>query len=206
MIKNNYKYSLFTIVIAAILWYVMFVINPFNFWIEMSLSIGLLNLLVFSRDKKFFKIKKITIKQIIIGLISAIILYVIFYVGNIVTGYIFPFKNAQVLSIYSNRSQGNVLWIGLLLFLVIGPGEELYWRGFIQSTLSIKFGENKGYVIATLFYAGVHILTGNIMLVIAALVCGIYWGWIYKKQKNVFIVILSHALWDLTIFVLLPIM
>ena len=206
MIKNDYKYSIFTIVVAAILWYVMFVIKPFNFWIEMSLSIGLLTFIALIIDKNILKIKRITFKQIITGILSAILLYLIFYIGNIVTGYIFPFKDAQVLSVYSNRSQGNPLWIGLLLLLVIGPGEELYWRGFIQNTLSTKFGENKGYVMATLLYAGVHILTGNIMLIIAALVCGIYWGWLYKKQKSLLTVIISHAIWDLTIFVLLPIM
>lgn len=206
MIKNDYKYSIFSIVVAAILWYVMFVIKPFNFWIEMSLSIGLLTSIALIIDKNILKIKRITSKQILIGILSAILLYLIFYIGNIVTGYIFPFKDAQVLSVYSNRSQGNPLWIGLLLLLVIGPGEELYWRGFIQNTLSTKFGENKGYVMATLLYAGVHILTGNVMLIIAALVCGLYWGWLYKKQKSLLTVIISHAIWDLTIFVLLPIM
>jgi uncharacterized protein len=204
--KNNYKYSLITIIVAAILWYVMFVIKPFNFWIEMSGSIGFLTLIALIMDKDILKIKEITSKQILIGILSAILLYIVFYIGNIITGYIFPFKNAQVLSIYSNKTQGNSLWIGLLLLLVIGPGEELYWRGFIQSTLSNKFGENKGYVFATLLYGGVHILTGNIMLIIAALVCGIYWGWIYKKQRSILTVIISHAIWDLTIFVLFPIM
>lgn len=205
MIRNKYKYSLITVFIAAILWYVMFDIKPFNFWTEMSFSISFLTLLALIMNKSILKMKTITSKQILIGILSAILLYVIFYFGNILLGYIFPFKNAQILSIYSNKTQGNPILIGLLLLLVIGPCEELYWRGFIQTTLSNKFGENKGYIFATLLYAGVHILTGNIMLVIAAFVCGIYWGWIYKKQKSLLTVIISHAIWDLTIFVLLPI-
>ena len=94
----------------------------------------------------------------------------------------------------------------LLLLFIIGPGEEIYWRGFIQNTLSKKMGETKGYIISVLLYAGVHIITGNIMLVIAALVCGIYWGWLYKKEKSLLPVIISHAIWDLTIFVIFPLM
>lgn len=206
MNKTNSKYIVFTLFIATILWYLLFVIKPMNFWLQMSLSISALVLmsLVFNRD--IFKIGKLTIRHILIGISSAILLYIIFYLGNIVSGFIFPFKDSQVLSVYSNKSNGNLILIGSLLFFVIGPGEEIYWRGFIQNTLSKKIGETRGYILSVLLYAGVHIITGNVMLVIAALVCGIYWGWLYKKEKSLIPVIISHAIWDLTIFVILPLM
>ena len=206
MKKTNSKYIIFTLFVATILWYLLFVIKPMNFWLEMSLSISVLVFmsLVFNRDN--FKIGKLTIRHILIGIFSAIALYIIFYIGNIISGYLFPFKDSQVLSVYSNRSKGSLIWIGLLLLFVIGPGEEIYWRGFIQNTLSKKMGETKGYIISILLYAGVHIITGNVMLVIAALVCGIFWGWIYKKEKSLLPVIISHAVWDLTIFVIFPLM
>jgi len=204
--KTNSKYTVFTLVVATILWYLLFVVKPLNFWFEMSLSISTLVFLslVFNRDS--FTIKKLTLRHILIGISSAIVLYIIFYLGNIITGFLFPFKDSQVLSVYSNRSNGNLIWIGLLLLFVIGPGEEIYWRGFIQNTLSKKMGENKGYFISVLLYAGVHIITGNVMLVIAALVCGLFWGWLYKKEKSLLPVIISHAIWDLTIFVIFPLM
>jgi len=204
--KNAIKYMIFTIIIAAILWFLMFVIKPINFWLEMSLSISALVLLSLAYSRAHIKMKRITIRHILIGISSAAILYGVFYLGNIITGYLLPFKDAQVLSVYSNRANGNLLWIGLLLLFIIGPGEEIYWRGYIQNFLSEKLGENKGYLISVLLYAGVHIITGNLMLVIAALVCGIFWGWIYKKEKSLLPVIISHALWDLTIFVIFPLM
>ena len=206
MNKTNSKYIVFTLFIATILWYLLFVIKPMNFWLQMSLSISALVLmsLVFNRD--IFKIGKLTIRHILIGIFSAILLYIIFYLGNIVSGFIFPFKDSQVLSVYSNKSNGNLILIGSLLFFVIGPGEEIYWRGFIQNTLSKKIGETRGYILSVLLYAGVHIVTGNVMLVIAALVCGIYWGCLYKKEKSLIPVIISHAIWDLTIFVIFPLM
>ena len=206
MNKNAIKYMIFTIIIAAILWFLMFVIKPINFWLEMSLSISALVLLSLAYSRAHIKMKRITIRHILIGISSAAILYGVFYLGNIITGYLLPFKDAQVLSVYSNRANGNLLWIGLLLLFIIGPGEEIYWRGYIQNFLSEKLGENKGYLISVLLYAGVHIITGNLMLVIAALVCGIFWGWIYKKEKSLLPVIISHALWDLTIFVIFPLM
>jgi len=204
--KTNSKYIIFSLFVATILWYLLFVIKPMNFWLEMSLSISALVLMALAFNRDNLKIGKLTIRHILIGIFSAIVLYIIFYLGNIITGYLFPFKDSQVLSVYSNRSKGSLIWIGLLLSFIIGPGEEIYWRGFIQNTLSKKMGENKGYIISVLLYAGVHIITGNVMLVIAALVCGIFWGWLYKKEKSLLPVIISHAIWDLTIFVILPLM
>ena len=206
MSKTNSKYIIFSLFVATILWYLLFVIKPMNFWLEMSLSISALVLMALAFNRDNLKIGKLTIRHILIGIFSAIVLYIIFYLGNIITGYLFPFKDSQVLSVYSNRSKGSLIWIGLLLSFIIGPGEEIYWRGFIQNTLSKKMGENKGYIISVLLYAGVHIITGNVMLVIAALVCGIFWGWLYKKEKSLLQVIISHAIWDLTIFVILPLM
>jgi len=204
--KTAFKYMIFTLFIAIILWFLLFVIKPINFWLEMSLSISALVLLslIFSRDH--IKISKITIRHILIGISSAVVLYAIFYLGNIISGYLFPFKDAQVLSVYSNRANGSLLLIGILLLFIIGPGEEIYWRGYIQKSLSKKLGDNKGYMISVLLYAGVHIITGNLMLVIAAFVCGVFWGWIYKKEKSLLPVIISHALWDLAIFVIFPLM
>jgi len=197
---------IFTLFVASILWYLLFVIKPMNFWIEMTLSISILVFMAFIFSKKNIQLGKINLRHIIIGIVSAIVLYIVFYFGNIISGFLFPFKDSQVLSVYSNRSNGNLIWIGLLLLFIIGPGEEIYWRGFVQNNLTKRLGENKGYVISVLLYAGVHIITGNIMLVIAAFVCGIYWGWIYKKEKSLLPVMISHAIWDLTIFVIIPLM
>lgn len=205
-LESKNKTVVISLIIAAVLWFLMFVIKPFNFWIEMSLSILLLVTIALFSERNLISFKKITLRHILIGIVSAILLYFVFYVGNIISGYLFPFKDAQISSVYSNKSQGNSLLIGGLLLFVIGPGEEIYWRGFIQNFLSKKFGENKGYIFATLLYAGVHIITLNFMLIIAALVCGLFWGWIYKKEKSLVLVIISHAIWDFTIFVLFPLM
>jgi membrane protease YdiL (CAAX protease family) len=191
---------------ATILWFVIFVLKPFNFWIEMGVSILVLVMVVLFSEKNLISFKNIKLRHILIGIISAIILYFVFYAGNIISVYLFPFKDAQISSVYSNRAQGSSLLIGVLLLFIIGPGEEIYWRGFIQNNLVKKFGESKGYIFATLLYAGVHIITFNFMLVMAALVCGIYWGWIYKKEKSLVPIIISHAIWDFTVFVLFPLM
>jgi membrane protease YdiL (CAAX protease family) len=202
--KKSLTYIFFTLILASVLWYLLFVIKPFNFWIEMSFSILVLILSASFSKNNIFIFKKISFRDILLGIFSAIVLYAIFYFGNIVSGYLFSFKDTEILSIYNNRSQENLKLISVLLLFLIGPGEEIYWRGFIQTTLARILGENKGYILSAVLYALVHIITGNIMLVLAAFVCGLYWGWLYKKEQTLIPVIISHALWDLTIFVLFP--
>lgn len=204
--ESKNKVIIFSLIIAAILWFVIFVLKPFNFWIEMGVSILVLVMVALFSEKNLISFRNVKLRHILIGIISAIILYFVFYTGNIISGYLFPFKDAQISSVYSNRAQGSSLLIGVLLLFIIGPGEEIYWRGFIQKNLAKKFGENKGYIFTTLLYSGVHIITFNFMLVVAALVCGIYWGWIYKKEKSLVPIIISHAIWDFTVFVLFPLM
>lgn len=202
----RYKYALLSVLLAAILWFLLFVIKPLDFWLEMSLSIVLLSAVAAFFNKGKFQFGKITLRYILIGVLSAVLLYFVFYAGNIITGYILPFKNVQVMSVYNNKAGVDLRLISFLLVFIIGPGEELYWRGFIQNTLSAKHGSLKGFLLGTVLYAGVHILTGNFMLVVAALVCGLFWGFIYEKEKSLVPVIISHAIWDLSVFVLFPLM
>jgi membrane protease YdiL (CAAX protease family) len=90
------------------------------------------------------------------------------------------------------------------MLLIIGPGEELFWRGFVQRRLEIKKGKKSGLVLATALYTVVHIFTGNIILLIAALTCGIFWGWLYQKYRSMIINMISHSLWDVMVFIILP--
>ncbi|MEK6655039.1 MAG: CPBP family glutamic-type intramembrane protease [Thermodesulfobacteriota bacterium] len=50
----------------------------------------------------------------------------------------------------------------------------------------------------------VHAVSLNPMLILAAGVCGLYWGLLYQREQNLIPLIISHSLWDLLIFVLFP--
>jgi membrane protease YdiL (CAAX protease family) len=44
------------------------------------------------------------------------------------------------------------------------------------------------------------------MLFLAALICGLFWGALFKRYRSVWPVLISHALWDVAIFLLFPIL
>ena len=191
------------------MWFVLF--SPWtksliNFWIGMTLFSASLALtsLVFARDKtaEIFEFKR---SYIWIGIISAAILYLIFFIGDMAVRSLFDFAKVEIENIYSTKSQASTIKIGLLLLFVIAPAEEIFWRGFVQRRYSERWGKWRGLVLAVTLYSLVHIWSFNLMLIAAAMVAGIFWSLLYLKYNSIVPGIISHAVWDLFIFVIYPI-
>lgn len=140
-----------------------------------------------------------------IGLLSAVLLYAVFVVGNAVAPHVVSGAHGQVGGIYGLGARSSMLWVFLLLFCVTGPGEEIFWRGFLQDRLEQRLGRARGFVVATLIYGGVHVFSGNVMLILAALVAGAWWGAFYAWRKDLFALIVSHSVWSAFVFAVVPI-
>jgi membrane protease YdiL (CAAX protease family) len=91
------------------------------------------------------------------------------------------------------------------MIFLIGPGEELFWRGFLQRRLQADYGPWYGFLISAAIYSLVHIGSGNPMLVLAAGVCGLFWGFLYLRYRSLLMNMVSHKLWDVAIFLLFPV-
>jgi len=195
--------------LALFLWFVMFspwTSQQINFWFVMSFSAVSLTSLSWlnqrERLRQLFVFKK---QDVLWGLSSAIILYGIFYFGKVVLLKIFPVGQAEITSIYATRHQASPLLIGSILFFLIGPAEEIFWRGYVQDRLTTRWGQWPGFLAAVFIYTIVHIWSFNVTLLIAALVCGLFWGLLFLKTRRLWPVIISHALWDVLIFVIIPV-
>ncbi len=195
--------------VAFGLWTVMFAPATkalFPFWPMMTLSSGLLavsGIILSRRDNvKLFTFHRI---DLLLGIISPLILYAGFWIAYQIAIRWFGFAAGQVENIYQMRTGVSPIAITLLLALWIGPAEEIFWRGFIQNRLSTRLGAPAGFILATAIYALVHSASLNLMLIVAAALCGGFWGLIFAWRKNLWPVILSHAIWDVIIFVLWPI-
>jgi len=58
--------------------------------------------------------------------------------------------------------------------LIIGAGEEIFWRGFIQMGFQELLGGVPAWLIAATAYTAVHLATGSWALVVAASVAGLF--------------------------------
>ena len=182
----------------------MFRVNYGNFWIWRVISTSSLSLFSYFNDRDILNRDLPWGKILLWGIGSAVILYWIFVVGDILTQS-FMNQDQQIDSIYGRKSQLPQWIVGLLLVFPIGPGEEIFWRGFVQKRMAKKWNPWVGFLIAGLAYTAVHIPSMNLMLIGAAGVCGVFWGLLYKITGSVLPGIISHAVWDVSIFVLFPV-
>ena len=205
------KKILLPIAVAALLWFVMF--SPWtaphvNFWLTMSFAGVVLTTLSLATTPDLRRVLAVefSAKHILLGIALAALLWGVFWVGDKVACWMFPFAEGEIGSIYSMKDGTSPWLIGPLLLLVIGPAEEIFWRGFVQRQLSLKVNPTWAFVLTTAIYALVHIWALNFMLVVSAAVVGGVWGLLYRLwPKSLWTLIVSHAVWDVVVFLIFPI-
>ena len=207
-----------SITLAFVLWTLMF--SPWTapfvpFWPTMTASALILSTLAFiftertprepKTDNKV-QILRLWMENILIGIAVAAVLWGVFWVGDKVSQWMFPsFARSQVNTIYGMKTDINPWLLSCLLLFLIGPAEELFWRGYVQKALTKRWNI-WGAVLAIALYALVHLFSLNFMLIMAALVCGIIWGGLFYFFPRRFpALVISHALWDAAVFVWFPI-
>ena len=152
---------------------------------------------------KNFK-QNITIKNVTLGMISGVILYTFFFCSYVSIKSWFPFLIPYIDELYEVVGPTQVWHYFLLIFIII-PGEEFFWRGFVQNKLSIYLSSAWSKVIvASGLYGLAHIWTGNLMLIAAALTGGLFWGFLLYWKKNIGIVLMSHYIFNLFLLILFP--
>ena len=215
------------VILAAVLWFVMF--SPWtaphvNFWLMMTLSAICLTTYAFyaggcplsatcpsapspqAGQQSPPRGTGVSLwQQVLLGIALAIVLWGVFWVGDKVSQWMFGFARPQVDAIYTIKAGTSPTLIAALLLLIIGPAEELFWRGYVQRQMMARWGADTGFLVATLCYTLIHIWSLNFMLVMAALACGVIWGGLYRLRPDWLpALILSHALWEAAAFVVFP--
>ena len=225
---------LLTLLIAALFWFVMF--YPYlgldlgaldislsashftlpGFWVVMtvaSLTLTVLAIAFGGRPRL-----RLSWREAVLGAGIAVVLWCVFWSGDKLSQLLFDFARPQVDLIYGIKDGASPSLVALLLLVIIGPGEEIFWRGYVQEHLGRYFlrrqrdgataqrrARNLAFVGATAAYTLIHVPSLNFMLVMAALVCGIAWGLLYRLIPQHFTaIVVSHALWDAAAFVWFP--
>jgi membrane protease YdiL (CAAX protease family) len=189
--------------------FVLHGLGRFDFWWWMStnlITLISLSLFIDPSYRQFLKadFSSDVIRKVLFGLASAILLYFFFFAGNKLSRLLFDFAGQGISDVYAFKGDAEGIRIGILMLLVIGPGEEFFWRGFLQRHFQDRLGKWRGFILGTIIYTGVHVLTGNVMLIVAALVAGLFWGWMYMKYNSMVMNIVSHTIWDIFVFLILP--
>jgi hypothetical protein len=203
---------LLSVLAAATLWFLMF--SPwtagwFTFWWAMTASALILSAIALYNNKNASCLWPQTWRECLVNTGLAVViaagLWIVFYVGDKMSGWLFDFARPQVDLIYGMKSEVSPSIIACLLLFIIGPAEELFWRGYVQHSLAAQMNPTTAYLLATSVYTLVHLPSLNFMLIMAALTCGLAWGGLYRLMPHRLpAIILSHALWDAAAFVWFP--
>jgi len=92
-----------------------------------------------------------------------------------------------------------------LMLLVVGPGEELLFRGVVQSTIRETTPAWAAIVLANVAFAPAHLLAflgpGNSVVAIVTSISllflpGVVFGTVYEYTDNLVVPALAHGLWN----------
>lgn len=208
--KESLKKPAAGVLLAAVLWTIMF--SPWtaphvNFWVMMTCSGAALTIFTTWARPGWWKEVRLKFSDAALGVALAAALWGVFWLGEFFSTLLFDFARGQVDSIYGMKEGENPLVLTLLMLLIIGPAEEIFWRGFIQNRFSARWNPNTGFIVTTLVYSLVHLSKFNFMLIMAAMVAGLVWGLAYRFfPERLGAIIISHALWDCAVFIWFPIM
>ena len=198
-----------SLLLAALLWTVMF--SPWtapkvNFWWMMSGSATLLALMASSSRPSWWEGFRFRLSDVGWGVVIAVGLWLTFWTGDKLSTWLFDFARPQVDAIYGMKEGESPWLLTALMILLIGPAEEIFWRGYVQRTLSCRWSATSAWLTTALVYALVHAGSCNFMLTMAALVAGGVWGTLYRYfPSRLGALIVSHALWDVAVFIWFPI-
>ena len=166
-----------------------------RFWDRMTATGLVLGGLALASDRDARRVR-IRPSDVGLGLATAAGLFGIFRVGDTVAREVMPRGGEDIGDIYALRSLRSKEELAARLGLIIGPAEELFWRGFVQG--------RAGYLTATALYGGAHIVTENATLVGAATIAGAYWGFLRAVGVPLGALVVSHVAWDIWIFLISP--
>lgn len=174
-----------------------------QFWSRMTLTGLSLGSLALASEPDLRR-TRIHAQDVVVGLASAGVLYVIFIGGDRLARAILPHGAAEIDDIYTLGTFGKKLELAARISFVIGPAEELFWRGLVQKRLIQHLGRVPGTILGIAAYGGAHLVTGNLTLIGAASVAGTFWGSLSSLGVPMGALLVSHASWDIYAFLIAP--
>lgn len=203
MTNQLLKRALFGLCAAVPLWAWVFRSPRGNFWGRMTAGAGALGTYaLWARPDLRRDLPRRS--DSIRGALSAAGLYAIFQVGDRMARTIMPAGEEEIAAVYRFRTLAPRPVIVAALVGVIGPSEELFWRGLLQHSLMDRFGRSRGTALGAAAYGATHLVTGNLTLTGAAATAGLYWGSEYALEPRLGPLLVSHILWDIWIFLVAP--
>ena len=149
---------------------------------------------------------RISAKNLLLGFASAVILYILYYLLWLTVRGSYLFER-NVVGVYNAVAGTGMMPVDILLLAFpISTGFEVFYRGYLQGILAYRVRGLYAIALPALLDAALHLVTGNPFFVMATLLSDVWWGATMLLTGSLFASIVSHAVWDIFIFVVFPLL
>jgi membrane protease YdiL (CAAX protease family) len=194
------------VVVAAItftiVWIVLFGVRRGPFPILIALAGVVMAIVSAMRTPRHQDVALVHQGILVLGVASGLLLFVVFLIFGPMARRVDVLYRGVLKAYAGFRTTNGTLVFVILLLVVVG--EELLWRGFIQGRLSEEYGELRAYRLTVAGYTVAHLLTFNLALAAAALVCGAVWGWFRLRTGSVVPGVISHLVFAYWMYFIFP--
>ncbi len=192
------------ILLPLLLWPMVFILLSSVFIYAMLCATIILSSISYYLYKGRIKWHVGITKSLLAGVIGAVLLYMLFYVGYQAT--IALGMQKDVGNVYAMIYGNAPAFILFPVLAIIGICEEIYWRGGMQVYLKDAKSIFMRYpwIFAAFYYGLIHLSTLNIILVGAAMLVGILTN-IIAYRYGILASIITHVAWIWMIVIFIPI-
>jgi membrane protease YdiL (CAAX protease family) len=137
-------------------------------------------------------------RPVITGSVIGLLLGAVFIVGGLVAREIGPVRD-YIVDVLEYANQGS-LWLVVLITVINGVAEEMFFRGALYSAL----GKYHPEIVSTIVYAVAVSAAGNPMLGFAGIILGGVCAYERRITGGVLAPMVTHFFWGLVMVLALP--
>ncbi|AYC29063.1 CPBP family intramembrane glutamic endopeptidase [Paenisporosarcina cavernae] len=201
MVQNvQWKMWMLVIPLAFVLLFFVFSTSEI-FWYMYTFA--MLLLMAISYLNSSFKDEVQTWEFLVFGIGYGTLTYGIIAAGYYLLSFVTPAVPTSVETFLESYGPTTV-WHYLLLMLIIAPGEELFWRGYVQQKLKEMMSPFLAVTVSSILFGLSMAFSGFWLGVLAAIFSGFFWGLLYEWKKSMPLLIIAHITMTILLFLVLP--
>lgn len=191
---------LLSLIFIYVMLYITFKeVNIFWYLYTFTLLVGIAIAIVYGK----FMDEVSTWQYIIYGIGYGTILYGIVRLGYLLITKVDSGAQMAITRFLEAYGPANIGHFLLLVFIIV-LGEELFWRGYVQQYFKKWVSSKMAVIITSVLFALSVAISGFWLGVVAAFVAGLIWGFLYEWKKSLPLIIVSHEVFILLLFMILP--
>ena len=114
----------------------------------------------------------------------------------------YAFHTSLLYPLFSSHGRVSGFELFPLMFIIVVPMAEIFFRGFLQRNLSGLMGDKAGFILSAVVFGLFAWFSGSKLVIAVYFILGLYLGYLYYKYHSVFLTMINHAVVILFMFIL----